>query len=68
MDGSEVVQHKKKTPSSKFTYTCMGIFTISLQVILKAAGASLANLVDLTVFLVDMQHYQGFNEVNPPSQ
>ncbi|KAI9334583.1 Endoribonuclease L-PSP/chorismate mutase-like protein [Obelidium mucronatum] len=31
--------------------------------ILKAAGASLENLVDLTVFLVDMKDYKEFNEV-----
>jgi 2-aminomuconate deaminase len=32
-------------------------------VILHAAGAGLENLVDLTVFLVDMKDYKEFNEV-----
>jgi 2-aminomuconate deaminase len=31
--------------------------------ILKEAGASLQHVVDLTVFLVDMQHYNEFNQV-----
>ncbi|KAI9594572.1 Endoribonuclease L-PSP/chorismate mutase-like protein [Syncephalis fuscata] len=31
--------------------------------ILKEAGASLDHLVDLTVFLVDMADYDGFNEI-----
>ncbi len=31
--------------------------------ILKEAGASLADVVDVTVFLVDMDDYAGFNEV-----
>ncbi|CAH1758030.1 19391_t:CDS:2 [Entrophospora sp. SA101] len=29
----------------------------------QAGGASLSNLIDLTVFLVNMQDYHGFNEV-----
>ncbi|TPX77977.1 hypothetical protein CcCBS67573_g00720 [Chytriomyces confervae] len=35
----------------------------NIRVILQAAGADLENLVDLTVFLVDMQNYSEFNEV-----
>ncbi|KAJ3296615.1 hypothetical protein HK104_001441 [Borealophlyctis nickersoniae] len=35
----------------------------NIQAILKAAGANLKNLVDLTVFLVDMADYAAFNEV-----
>jgi 2-aminomuconate deaminase len=33
------------------------------RVILEAAGASLAHVVDITVFLVDMKDYAGMNEV-----
>ena len=29
---------------------------------MKAAGAGLENVVDFTVFLVDMKHYAAFNE------
>ena len=35
----------------------------NLQAILDAADAGLADLVDLTVFLIDMDDYDGFNEV-----
>ncbi|CAG8553136.1 9386_t:CDS:2 [Racocetra fulgida] len=35
----------------------------NLETILKEAGASLKNIVDLTVFLVNMDDYTGFNEV-----
>ncbi|KAI8609096.1 Endoribonuclease L-PSP/chorismate mutase-like protein [Chytriomyces sp. MP71] len=35
----------------------------NIKVILEAAGASLDNLVDLTVFLVDMKDYREMNEV-----
>lgn len=37
----------------------------NIEVILKAsfAGATLNNLIDLTVFLVNMKDYPGFNEV-----
>jgi 2-aminomuconate deaminase len=35
----------------------------NIERILKEAGAGLKDLVDMTVFLVDMQDYQGFNEV-----
>lgn len=35
----------------------------NIRTILQAAGADLAHLVDLTVFLTDMRHYAGFNEV-----
>eukprot|EP00158_Paraphelidium_tribonemae_P003134 Partr_v1_DN25908_c0_g1_i1_m68641 putative Endoribonuclease L-PSP len=35
----------------------------NIKVILEAAGASLDNVVDLTVFLVDMDDYAGMNEV-----
>ena len=35
----------------------------NIAVILEAAGASLADLVDLTVFLVDMKDYAGMNAV-----
>lgn len=35
----------------------------NIDVILHAAGASLANVVDITVFLVDMRDYAGMNEV-----
>ncbi|KAJ3382963.1 hypothetical protein HDU84_003941, partial [Entophlyctis sp. JEL0112] len=35
----------------------------SIQHILRAAGADLENLVDLTVFLVDMNDYNEFNAV-----
>lgn len=31
--------------------------------VLEAAGSELAQLVDITVFLVDMQDYRAFNEV-----
>ena len=34
----------------------------NIGVILNAAGASLEDLVDLTVFLVDMNDYKAFNE------
>lgn len=30
---------------------------------MKQANASLENIIDLTVFLVDMKDYNGFNEV-----
>lgn len=35
----------------------------NIRVILKAAGADLENVVDLTCFLVDMKDYQGYNKV-----
>eukprot|EP01111_Echinosteliopsis_oligospora_P005969 TRINITY_DN1979_c0_g1_i2.p1 TRINITY_DN1979_c0_g1~~TRINITY_DN1979_c0_g1_i2.p1 ORF type:complete len:183 (-),score=81.07 TRINITY_DN1979_c0_g1_i2:31-504(-) len=35
----------------------------NIEVILKAAGAGLNNLVDVTVFLVDMRDYAAYNEV-----
>ncbi|KAJ3194094.1 Karyopherin transporter [Irineochytrium annulatum] len=35
----------------------------NIEHILKSVGAGLGNLVDLTVFLVDMEHYQDFNDV-----
>ncbi len=35
----------------------------NISAILEAAGATLDDLVDLTVFLVDMDHYDGFNAV-----
>lgn len=35
----------------------------NLQIILRAAGADLCNLVDVTTFLVDMQDFPGYNEV-----
>ncbi|KAI9348274.1 Endoribonuclease L-PSP/chorismate mutase-like protein [Zopfochytrium polystomum] len=35
----------------------------NIEAILKAAGAGLEHLVDLTVFLVDMKDYAKFNEV-----
>ncbi|KAI8048625.1 Endoribonuclease L-PSP/chorismate mutase-like protein [Syncephalis plumigaleata] len=35
----------------------------NIKVILQEAGASLEHLVDLTVFLIDMADYDGFNEV-----
>ncbi|KAJ3329843.1 hypothetical protein HDU76_007037 [Blyttiomyces sp. JEL0837] len=34
----------------------------NIEAILNAAGAGLENLVDLTVFLVDMKDYKAFNE------
>ncbi|RUS14213.1 Endoribonuclease L-PSP/chorismate mutase-like protein [Endogone sp. FLAS-F59071] len=34
----------------------------NINEILQAAGASLKNVVDLTVFLVDMEDYGAFNE------
>jgi len=39
----------------------------SIEAILKAAGAGLHNIIDLTVFLVDMKDYAAFNEVQLPS-
>ncbi|KAF0457839.1 Endoribonuclease L-PSP [Gigaspora margarita] len=35
----------------------------NIEIILKEAGASLKNIVDLTVFLVNMDDYPAFNEV-----
>lgn len=35
----------------------------NIGAILEAAGATLGDLVDLTVFLIDMQDYAGMNEV-----
>jgi 2-aminomuconate deaminase len=35
----------------------------NIDVILQAAGADLQNVVDITVFLVDMKDYAGMNEV-----
>ncbi|KYQ92694.1 2-aminomuconate deaminase [Tieghemostelium lacteum] len=35
----------------------------NIQTILKADGADLCNIIDLTVFLVDMKDYQEFNQV-----
>lgn len=35
----------------------------NIDAILNGAGASLENVVDLTVFLVNMNDYSGFNEV-----
>jgi 2-aminomuconate deaminase len=35
----------------------------NIDVILKAAGADLGHVVDITVFLVDMKDYAGMNEV-----
>ncbi|RKP02473.1 hypothetical protein CXG81DRAFT_24846 [Caulochytrium protostelioides] len=35
----------------------------NIEAILERAGASLKNLVDVTVFLTDMAHYQAFNAV-----
>ncbi|KAH6574122.1 hypothetical protein BASA50_010066 [Batrachochytrium salamandrivorans] len=35
----------------------------NLAVILKAAGCSLKNVIDITVFLVDMSDYAEFNKV-----
>lgn len=34
----------------------------NIQRILKAAGATLDNLVECTCYLTDMKHYQGFNK------
>ncbi|KAJ3105003.1 hypothetical protein HDU97_008611 [Phlyctochytrium planicorne] len=36
---------------------------LNIEQILICAGASLENLIDLTVFLVDMKDYKVFNEV-----
>ncbi|KAM9981032.1 hypothetical protein ACTFIY_003342 [Dictyostelium cf. discoideum] len=33
----------------------------NIRTILKSAGADLENIIDLTVFLVDMKDYNGFN-------
>jgi 2-aminomuconate deaminase len=38
-------------------------FIVSIALILKETGAGLENIVDLTVFLVDMRDYKAFNEV-----
>lgn len=35
----------------------------NIEVILGAAGATLGDLIDVTVFLVDMEDYAGMNEV-----
>jgi len=35
----------------------------NIKAILEAAGVGLENIVDLTVFLVDMRHYEEFNRV-----
>ncbi|HEY4222009.1 MAG TPA: RidA family protein [Myxococcota bacterium] len=35
----------------------------NIRVILRAAGAELENVVDMTVFLTDMKDYAGMNEV-----
>lgn len=35
----------------------------SIEAILKAAGAGLEHVVDITVFLIDMEYYKAFNEV-----
>ena len=35
----------------------------NLKTILSLAGADLTHLVDLTVFLTDMENYSGYNEV-----
>ncbi|EGF78215.1 hypothetical protein BATDEDRAFT_30558 [Batrachochytrium dendrobatidis JAM81] len=35
----------------------------NLDAILRATGASLANVLDLTVFLIDMKYYDEFNSV-----
>ncbi|KAF2071461.1 hypothetical protein CYY_007214 [Polysphondylium violaceum] len=35
----------------------------NIQTILKSAGADLDNIIDLTVFLVDMKDYKGFNSM-----
>ncbi|KXN69056.1 Endoribonuclease L-PSP [Conidiobolus coronatus NRRL 28638] len=35
----------------------------NIKVILERSGSSLDNIVDLTVFLVNMEDYKGFNEV-----
>src|SRR5438093_8665034 len=35
----------------------------NIRVILRAAGADLSEIVDVTVFLVDMKDYAGMNEV-----
>lgn len=36
---------------------------LNIEKILKAAGSSLDDLVDLTTFLVDMEDFAGYNEV-----
>lgn len=36
---------------------------LSIKVILERAGASIKDIIDLTVFLVDMRDYKAFNEV-----
>lgn len=35
----------------------------SIEVILKSQDATLANVVDMTIFLTDMNHYGAMNEV-----
>jgi len=35
----------------------------SIKAILESQGASLANIVDMTVFLTDMSHYGAMNKV-----
>jgi 2-aminomuconate deaminase len=35
----------------------------NIKIILEAAGSSLSNLIDVTVFLVDMKDYQAMNQV-----
>lgn len=36
---------------------------VNIRTILEAAGASLSDVVDMTVFLVDMKDYAGMNEI-----
>ena len=39
------------------------ISLVSIKVILEAAGSSLKDMIDLTVFLVDMKDYAQMNEI-----
>ncbi|KAJ3121324.1 hypothetical protein HK100_012428 [Physocladia obscura] len=52
-DGSFVLDIKQQTQA----------VLENIQAILRQAGVELANLVDLTVFLIDMVNYNDFNDV-----
>ena len=57
-----VVEHKDGTFELSIQEQTRAVIN-NINAILTKVGASLKNIVDLTVFLVDMQHYNEFNKV-----
>lgn len=57
-----VIEHVDGTQTLDIAQQTRAVI-LNIQAILRAAGADLKHLVDITVFLVDMRDYKRFNEV-----